>query len=104
MFMGETSKKKGVATRATDRRFTVDRESVAPETLEADAEAYRKFRDYQKKWLKENTMSIHLHFSVKNDLDIINWMNQQDNKQEYMRRIIRADMARQAKKKAKEKK
>lgn len=47
---------------------------------------------------------FHLHFNVKNDMDIVEWMKEQDNKQDYIRRLIRADIARQARKEKKNEK
>ena len=47
---------------------------------------------------------FHLHFNVKNDMDIVEWMKEQENKQDYIRRLIRADIARQARKEKKNEK
>ena len=96
IYMAVTGKKK-----KTSRKDTSD--STAKNDLKATELAHRNFREYQKKWMKEQTMSIHLHFNVNNDIDVIEWMKMQDNKQDYIRQLIRADIARQERKKKREK-
>ena len=55
---------------------------------------YARRREYLIQWAKESTMSVHLHFNVRNDIDIVEWMKDRRNKQGYIKSLIRADMAR----------
>ena len=96
IYMAVTGKKKKPSRKDT-------RDSISKNDLKATEPARRNFREYQKKWMKEQTLSIHLHFNVNNDIDVIEWMKMQDNKQDYIRQLIRADIARQERKKKREK-
>lgn len=47
------------------------------------------------RWQRENTRRIVCKFFLKSDADVINQLDKQDNKTDYIRRLIRADIARQ---------
>jgi len=53
--------------------------------------------DYRatQKYIKENLRNISLMCNKKYDDDILVWLDSQDNKQGYLKALIRADMARQ---------
>ena len=44
------------------------------------------------KWKREKTKSFNLTLNVKKDMDIIEWLSKQPNKQGYLRELIRNDM------------
>lgn len=50
----------------------------------------------QKKYDMENTVHVSLKFNKKTDQDIIEKLDQQENKQTYIKNLIRRDSGRQA--------
>lgn len=56
-------------------------------------EAYKRFRAYQSEWIKQNHTSLHVHFRTVDDADVIEWLNNRKNKTDYLRSLIRADIA-----------
>ena len=55
-------------------------------------EAYKRFREYQKEWQKEKTVTTHLHFNSERDKEVIEWMKERQNKTDYIRQLILTDM------------
>ena len=51
-----------------------------------------KRRSYQSRWCKDNTKGIYLKLSKTTDADIINRLAGLDNKQGYIKELIRADI------------
>ena len=55
-----------------------------------------KQREYMKayapKWNKDNIKGFFLSLNKSKDSDIINWLSEVDNKQAYIKNLIRADM------------
>lgn len=55
-----------------------------------------KQREYMKayapKWSKNNIKGFFLSLNKSKDSDIINWLSEVDNKQAYIKNLIRADM------------
>ena len=49
------------------------------------------------KWKKENMVAYTFRFTKKRDNDLIEWINSQENKADYIRQLIIADMERQKK-------
>lgn len=47
----------------------------------------------KKRYDKENTKQILLKFNIKNDEDILQWLEQQPSKQGYIKELIRSDIA-----------
>lgn len=47
---------------------------------------------YGKKWNKDNIKGCLLCLNKKKDADIINWLSGMENKQTYIKELIRADM------------
>lgn len=47
------------------------------------------------RWQRENTRRIVCKFFLKSDADVISQLDKQDNRTDYIRRLIRADIARQ---------
>lgn len=45
-----------------------------------------------KKYDAENTKTIKMKLNKKTDADILNWLDLQDNKQGYLKALIRKDM------------
>lgn len=45
------------------------------------------------KYDRENTKQILLKFNIKNDEDILKWLDQQSSKQGYIKELIRSDIA-----------
>ncbi len=56
----------------------------------------------QAKYAKESTVSMAFRFMKNTEPDLIEWMNAQPNKAGYIKRLIRADMARVAQERDKE--
>jgi hypothetical protein len=53
----------------------------------------RKARTYlNNKWDSNNTRRITCKFMLKSDADILKQLDKQDNKTDYIRRLIRADL------------
>ncbi len=48
-----------------------------------------------RKWDAANIKSIRLAFMTKGDADILEWLGKQPNKTDYIRRLIREDIARE---------
>lgn len=44
------------------------------------------------KWQKENTVSVHIRFFAKGDSDVIQKLKSVENKADYIRKLIRADI------------
>lgn len=51
-----------------------------------------KRRTYQARWLKDNTKGIYLRLTKSTDADIIQRLAGVDNKQGYIKDLIRADI------------
>ena len=51
-----------------------------------------KRKAYQSRWCKDNTKGIYLKLSKNTDADIISWLAGLDNKQGYIKELIRADI------------
>lgn len=49
-------------------------------------------RAYAPKWTKDNIKGFFLSLNKSKDSDIINWLSEVDNKQAYIKELIRADM------------
>lgn len=47
---------------------------------------------YIQQYMKENTRQIKFVLNQKTDADLIAWMDQQPNKQGYLKQLIRQDM------------
>lgn len=47
--------------------------------------------EYLAKYEKEKTRSIHLKFNLLTDADILDWLDTRDNKQGYIKELIRQD-------------
>lgn len=52
---------------------------------------------YKAKWDQDNTKQIKLKLMKKSDADIIDWLNAKDNKQGYIKQLIREDIERNKK-------
>lgn len=52
---------------------------------------------YVQQYIKDNIRQIRFTLNQKTEKDLIEWMDQQTNKQGYIKALIRADMARQKK-------
>ena len=48
--------------------------------------------DYQKTWRKDHINSVCLHFNKSNDADIIEHLSGIENKQGYIKKLIRNDI------------
>lgn len=51
----------------------------------------------QDKYDKSNTVQMHLKFNVRSDADVLDKLNSCENKQGYIKRLIREDMAKNGK-------
>ncbi len=51
-----------------------------------------KRQAYQSKYCKEHTKGLYIKLSKSTDADIISWLSDQNNKQGYIKDLIRADM------------
>ena len=49
-------------------------------------------RAYAPKWTKDNIKGFFLSLNKSKDSDIINWLSEVDNKQAYIKELIRADI------------
>ncbi len=49
---------------------------------------------YVQKYIKENIRQIRLTLNQQTEQDLIDWIEQQPNKQGYLKKLIRADMER----------
>lgn len=49
-------------------------------------------KNYDVKYAKENLQQVRLSLNKETDADLIEWINQQPNKQGYLKRLIREDM------------
>lgn len=54
---------------------------------------YRASQKYQ----REKTRSVGMQLNLKYDADILEWLDAQENKQGYLKQLIRDDMARRKK-------
>lgn len=54
-----------------------------------------KRRTAQSKWIKENTKGFYIRLNVASDLDIIQHLSTKENKQGFVKELIRADLARE---------
>lgn len=48
------------------------------------------------KWTRNNTRRISCKFMIKSDADVLAWLDQKENKTDYIRQLIRDDIRRQA--------
>lgn len=53
-----------------------------------------KYTAYKNAWDRENTRQYKLKLNKHTDEDIINWLDDHENKQEYIKRLIREDIRR----------
>lgn len=51
-----------------------------------------KYTAYKNAWDRENTRQYKLKLNKRTDEDIINWLDGHENKQQYIKDLIRADM------------
>lgn len=49
-------------------------------------------KKYQDEWSKKNTKGIYIKLCKSTDADIISWLDDHNNKQGYIKELIRADM------------
>ena len=49
-------------------------------------------RAFQAQWDKENTKGIYIKLCKSTDADILSWLDNQKNKQGYIKELIRADI------------
>lgn len=49
-------------------------------------------KKYQAEWSKKNTKGFYIKLSNNTDADIISWLSDLDNKQGYIKELIRADI------------
>lgn len=49
---------------------------------------------YKVKWDRDNTKQFKIKLMKTTDSDIISWLDEQDNKQGYIKKLIREDIAR----------
>lgn len=49
-------------------------------------------KKYQDEWSKKNTKGIYIKLCKSTDADILSWLEDQGNKQGYIKELIRADM------------
>ena len=69
-------------------------EAAKRRKVEYNAE-YQKKNNYaaQNAYNKQNMKSFAFRFNLNTEADIIEWLEQQDNKAGYIKELIRADMA-----------
>lgn len=50
--------------------------------------------EYINKWIKDNTRTVSLRFNVKkpSDLELLEWMDEKENKTEYLKGLIMQDI------------
>ena len=53
----------------------------------------KKRRENQSKWVRKNTKGFYIRLSLEKDADIIDLLASKDNKQGYVKNLIRADIA-----------
>ena len=53
----------------------------------------KKRRENQSKWIRKNTKGFYIRLSLEKDADIIELLASKDNKQGYVKNLIRADIA-----------
>lgn len=52
----------------------------------------KKRRENQSKWIRKNTKGFYIRLSLEKDADIIQHLASKDNKQGYVKNLIRNDM------------
>ena len=52
----------------------------------------KKRRENQSKWIRKNTKGFYIRLSLEKDADIIELLASKDNKQGYVKNLIRSDM------------
>ena len=52
----------------------------------------KKRRENQSKWIRKNTKGFYIRLSLEKDADIIKHLASKDNKQGYVKNLIRNDM------------
>ena len=52
----------------------------------------KKRRENQSKWIRKNTKGFYIRLSLEKDADIIKHLASKDNKQGYVKQLIRNDM------------
>ena len=52
----------------------------------------KKRRENQSKWIRKNTKGFYIRLSLEKDADIIQLLASKDNKQGYVKSLIRKDM------------
>lgn len=52
----------------------------------------KKRRENQSKWIRKNTKGFYIRLSLEKDADIIDHLATKDNKQGYVKSLIRADI------------
>ena len=53
----------------------------------------KKRRENQSKWIRKNTKGFYIRLSLEKDADIIEHLGTKENKQGYVKSLIRADIA-----------
>lgn len=57
-----------------------------------DAKSQAKYTAYKTAWDRENTKQYKLKLNKNTDADLITWLDSIENKQSYLKDLIRADM------------
>lgn len=60
----------------------------------SETKSQAKYTAYKTAWDRENTRQYKLKLNKRTDEDIINWLDDHENKQEYIKRLIREDIRR----------
>lgn len=60
--------------------------------IEKNPDRYDSQRRAANKWAKENTRSITIKMYLKTDEDLLNHLAKQDNRNAYIKSLIRADL------------
>ncbi len=73
----------------------LEENGIPPETLQIGKTEINNLREeYVKNFFKSKTTQICVRLNVANDADIISCLDKQENKQGYIKRLIREDMRR----------
>ena len=57
-------------------------------------EAYARFLAYQNEWKKRAVFQVHIHINTVSEADIIQWLDERDNKTDYIKKLVRKDISR----------
>lgn len=61
--------------------------------IERNPDRYDSQRKAANRWAKDNTKSITIKMYIKSDQDILDHLDKQDNRNAYIKSLIRADIA-----------